>query len=63
MAAVDSQQAAGIGGGQKAITAGGGQSGFGMSGAEIRELEDQIKKLKIENSTKTKQIQSFTISN
>lgn len=64
MAAKDLELAAGnqLGGGQKAITTGGG-SGFGMSGAEIRELEDQIKKLKIENSSKSKQIQSLNVAN
>jgi hypothetical protein len=40
MAAQDQQQATGLGGAPKAITAGGGGQGFGMSGAEIRELEE-----------------------
>ena len=63
MAHQDQQLAANPGGAPKAITTGGGGPGFGMSGAEIRELEEQIKKLKIENSTKSKQIQSLTIGN
>jgi len=34
---------------------------FGLSGNEIRALEDQIKQLKIETIQKTKEIQGLTV--
>lgn len=64
MAAKDQEAAAAqqFGGAQKAIASGRAPE-FGMSGKEIRGLEDQIKKLKIENNAQTKTIQSLNVTN
>jgi len=48
-------------GATKALAAGGHE--FAMSGQEIRALENEIKKLKIENSQKDKQNQALKVVN
>lgn len=64
MAAKDQEIAAAnqFGGVPKAITSGGAQE-FGMSGKEIRGLEDEIKKLKIANSSQERSIKSLNVTN